>query len=145
MEYNRARMIEAAPSISKELSILFKTNPPSIIFDIGACEGESSIQYSRLFPNSKIFAFEPLPSNIELIKSNLSKYGISNVSHFNKALSDRNGLATFHVSNEITEEGGKFISKIKVIWLEVSKINFYKNQPLVDEVKEFMRLKTTLF
>lgn len=36
-------------------------------------------------------------------------------------------------------EGAKdFISSVKAIWLEVSKINFYKDQPLVEDIKEFM-------
>ncbi|MEP6677559.1 MAG: FkbM family methyltransferase, partial [Ferruginibacter sp.] len=32
-----------------------------------------------------------------------------------------------------------FISSIKAIWLEVSKTDLYKNQPLVGDVKEFMQ------
>ena len=53
------------------LSILDK-NDNVIFFDIGACEGESSIRYSRLFPDAIIYTFEPLPSNFELVKK---KYG----------------------------------------------------------------------
>jgi FkbM family methyltransferase len=208
MDFNRANIISGVVPIAKELKFLFNKNYPLIIFDIGACEGESSIQYSRLFLNSKIYAFEPLPSNIQLIQHNFLKYGISNASYYNKALSDINGVATFHVSSVSPENtleadwdfGNKsssllepekhleifdfihfdkkievetitlktfcqqnkiqdidfihmdvqgaellvlngaedFISSIKAIWLEVSKINFYKDQPLVDEVKEFM-------
>jgi FkbM family methyltransferase len=208
MDFNRASIINDAVPIAKELNFLFNKTYPLIIFDIGACEGESSIQYSHLFPNSKIYAFEPLSSNIELIQKNFTKYGILNASYFNKALSDVNGVATFHVSSGIPANGletdwdfgnksssllepekhleifdfihfdkkievetitlktfcqqhkiqgidlihmdvqgaelmvlngaENFISSIKAIWLEVSKINFYKDQPLVDDVKEFM-------
>lgn len=208
MSFDRTSNIKSNVTIQKELSFLFKTSDPIVIFDIGACEGESSIQYSRLFPNSKIYAFEPLPSNFQLIHNNFIKYGISNASYYNKALSDKSGVATFHVSGgnpkntfandwdfgnksssllspdkhleifdfihfdkEIQVEtitlkmfcqqnkipcidfihmdvqgaelmvlngATDFISSIKAIWLEVSKINFYKDQPLVNDVKEFM-------
>lgn len=73
--------------IKKELNFLFDLKAPVIIFDIGACEGESSIQYSRLMPNSRIYCFEPLPENIELIKNNFLKYKIKNAQFFNCALS----------------------------------------------------------
>lgn len=99
MDFNRENIINGGVSLAKELKLLFNKNYPLIIFDIGACEGESSIQYSRLFPVSTIYAFEPLPSNIELIQKNFFKYGISNASYYKKALSDSNGVAAFHVSS----------------------------------------------
>lgn len=179
------------------------------IFEIGACEGEDTIKYSRLFPEGMIYAFEPLPVNIKLIKDNFLKYGVKNASYFNKALSSENGLSEFYVSTgkpeNVTDSnwnyGNKsssllapekhletanfiqfnekivvetitiktfceasnikvidfihmdvqgaelmvlkgaedYISSIKVIWLEVSKIDLYKNQPLVDDVEKFMK------
>lgn len=208
MSFDRTSNIILDVTIQKELNFFFKKNDPIVIFDIGACEGESSIQYSRLFPASKIYAFEPLPSNIQLIQKNFFNYGISNALYYNNALSDSNGVAAFHVSsvnprntiatdwdfgnksssllapekhlerfdfihfdkqievetitlktfceqNNIQEidfvhmdvQGAElmvlngaedFISSIKAIWLEVSKINFYKGQPLANDVKEFM-------
>ena len=72
--------------IERELKTLFRHNEPLIIFEIGACEGEDSIKYSRLFSNAKIYAFEPLPENIKLIQKNLLNYGITNVTFYNKAL-----------------------------------------------------------
>jgi FkbM family methyltransferase len=43
------------------------------IFDIGAHKGESTRVYSRLFPNSKIFAFEPYLGSFKELKKFRSK------------------------------------------------------------------------
>lgn len=208
MNFDRASVINSPLSINKELQFLFERISPLTIFDIGACEGESSIQYARLFPNSKIYAFEPLPGNIELIRHNFQKYNIHNASFYNIALSSKNGKADFYVSSGkpddviesdwdfgnksssllapdkhlkkfgfihfdkeievetitietfcnsnnidsidfihmdvqgaelmVLEGAGKFITSIKSIWLEVSTINYYKDQPLENDVKLFM-------
>jgi FkbM family methyltransferase len=208
MTFNREEYILQSIPIEKELEILLNSNSFVTIFEIGACEGEDSIRYSRLFKNSKIYAFEPLPQNVGIIERNISKYNVKNVRVFNKALSSNNGTAEFYVStgrpegvpesdwdygnksssllqpdkhgemapfiefktkvivdtitlksfcnsnniNQIDyvhmdvqgaelmvlQGAGDFINFIKVIWLEVSKIHLYKDQPLVDEINKFM-------
>lgn len=216
MTFDRSKYIEEPSSIEMELKIIFKHKFPSIIFEIGACEGEDSIKYSRLFPGSKIFSFEPLPNNIELMKKNFLKYGIKNVSLYNLALSSENGIADFFVSDGrpenaidsdwdygnkssslltpknhtvlanfinfekkilvqtiklktfcinnninqidfihldvqgaelmVLEGATDFISSVKLIWLEVSKLDIYRGQPLVDDISKFMKKNNfTLF
>lgn len=76
---------------------IYNKNENLIIFDIGACEGESSIFYSEHFPNAKLYTFEPVPSNFELIKKNTATY--PSINAFQLALSNENGTATFHVSS----------------------------------------------
>src|SRR5687768_10582879 len=98
MVFDRSIYINEPTPIEHELKTMFLPNEPIIIFEIGACEGEDSVKYSRLFPNSKIFAFEPIPDNIKLIEKNLLKYNIGNVLFFNKALSDNIGWAEFFIS-----------------------------------------------
>ncbi len=209
MTFDRSIYIEEPSIIERELKIIFKRKLPSIIFDIGACEGEDSVKYSRLFPKSKIFSFEPLPDNIELIKQNVSKYGIENVSLHNLALSSENGTADFFVSDGrpenaiesdwnygnksssllapknhtvlasfinfekrinvetvtlksfcsknnlnqidfvhldvqgaelmVLEGAADFISSIKLIWLEVSRLDIYQGQPLANDISRFMK------
>ena len=39
----------------------------------------------------------------------------------------------------VLEGAGNFINSIKAIWLEVSRIDLYKNQPLVNDIAEFMK------
>jgi FkbM family methyltransferase len=78
---------------------LLAGQPAPVIFDIGGCEGEDSIRYARLFPQARVFTFEPLPENQELIRKNLARYPAPNVELVPFALSDRRGEATFHVSS----------------------------------------------
>jgi FkbM family methyltransferase len=209
MNFDRSDYINQPVAIEQELKLLFKQNDPLVIFEIGACEGEDSIKYARLFPNSNIYAFEPLPDNVKLILKNFQQYGIKNANCFNKALSSKNGKAEFYVSSGrpknakqsdwdygnksssllspekhlqmskfiqfnkkilvetitlksfckansiagidfihmdvqgaelmVLEGAEDFINDIKVIWLEVSKVDIYKNQPLVKDVKKFMK------
>lgn len=208
MAFNREAYIRQPVPIERELKILLNNNPRPTIFEIGACEGEDSIRYSRLFKNSAIYTFEPLPQNVEMIKKNLLKYNVKNVTVINKALSSANGMAEFHVSagrpqdapesdwdygnksssllppdkhqemapfikfNDkvlvetitlksfcaahnidvidfvhmdvqgaelmVLQGSGDFINFIKIIWLEVSKVHLYKDQPLADEIYAFM-------
>lgn len=95
----RSNYIKSPSPVERELRTLFNVSSPIIIFDIGSCEGEDSIRYSRLFPNSKIFAFEPLPHNVEMIKSQLDTYSVKNVRVFQTALGDTVGYADFYVSS----------------------------------------------
>ena len=209
MTYDRSNYINEPVSIETELKSLFKTKSNLIVFDIGACEGEESIKYSRLFPNASIYSFEPLPENISLIRNNFRNYQVKNAHYYNKAVSSKNGVTDFFVSSGHPEHAAKsdwdygnksssllqpdkhlevasfikfetrikvetitlksfctennirsidflhmdvqgaelmvlegaqdLISAIKVIWLEVSKIEFYKQQPLVHDIQKFMK------
>jgi FkbM family methyltransferase len=78
---------------------LFARDDPLVIFDIGSCEGEDSIKYARLFPSARIWAIEPLPSNVALIRANLARYAVERVEVVPVALSDSAGKATFYVSS----------------------------------------------
>jgi FkbM family methyltransferase len=96
--FDRTGYLNEPLPVEKELKILFPENKPLLIIEAGACEGEDSIRYARLFPSSQIYAFEPLPGNIEIAKENFKKYNIQNITLIEKALSDKNGSAQFFVS-----------------------------------------------
>lgn len=86
-------------SVEPYLLRLFSRNDKLVFFDIGACEGEDSIRYSKLFPQSKIFSFEPLLENYDKAKANISIYGNNHIQLYPLALSDKNGKADFFVSS----------------------------------------------
>jgi 2-O-methyltransferase len=95
----RDAYIQSPLPIADELRALFSSQEAMVIFDIGACEGEDSIRYAREFPNARIYAFEPLPSNMQTLQRQLAAYGATQVEAFPIALSDERGTATFHVSS----------------------------------------------
>lgn len=205
----KSYILEDSP-LKKTLLRLFKSKDKLMIFDVGGCEGEETIRYSRIFPESKIYIFEPLPKNQSLIKKNFDTYNVDNAELVSKALSKTSGVSEFYVSSgqpenydenldwdfgnksssllkpakstintwltfeekikvstinlsefilekdieiidfvhmdvqgaelDVLSGGQKDLNKIKVIWLEVSEIELYQNQPLRVEIEEFMKL-----
>jgi FkbM family methyltransferase len=102
----RSNYIDSPHAAENELLKLFGRNYSLTILDIGACEGEDSIRLSKLFPNSSVFTFEPLPSNLERIRKHFSEYGIRNATICPYALSDKDGEAAFNISSG-SPEGSK--------------------------------------
>jgi FkbM family methyltransferase len=99
MTLTRDDYINQPSPIEKELRCLFDIDLSLTIFDIGSCEGEDSIKYSKLFPNSEIYAVEPLPKNVSILKKQLQKYSVSNVKILPIALSDMQGEVKLYVSS----------------------------------------------
>lgn len=97
--YNRDKYILADSPLKKDLLKLFKKNDKIIILDIGGCEGEESIRYSRIFPLSSIYIFEPLPENQKLVAENVIKYKTENIELIPMAVSDKEGVSQFYVSS----------------------------------------------
>jgi FkbM family methyltransferase len=91
--------INAPLPIEHDLRTLFSRNATITIFDIGACEGEDSVRYARLFPRSTVFAVEPIPANVERTYETLKRHSASNVRVLPFALSDFRGSARMFVSD----------------------------------------------
>ena len=53
MIFDREHYLGQPVPIENELKLLFDESAPLTIFEIGACEGEDSIRYSRLFKMPK--------------------------------------------------------------------------------------------
>ena len=86
-----------------EYSIPF-TEKIETIFDIGANIGVTSLYFANLFPNARIFAFEPVPSNFELLSKNIQPY--PNIKAFPIALGDTDGHAAIYHSDSSRNFGG---------------------------------------
>lgn len=61
------------------------------IFDVGANIGQTVNQVIKIFPSSKIYCFEPIPSTFKALQENINK--ITNVQCFELALGDISGEA----------------------------------------------------
>lgn len=107
MTLTRKAFIQQLPEISDELQLLFGKGDSISIFDIGACEGEDAVRYSRLFPQASIYVFEPRPDNLEKIYSNLKEYEVDSARVFDVALSSSKGTATFYLSSGKPQEVGE--------------------------------------
>jgi len=84
---------------ARELLRYFRRDERIVIFDIGSCEAEDSIRLKRRFQNASVYAFEPLPRNVEMMRRNLTRFGMDDVVVVPVALSNADSMATFHVSS----------------------------------------------
>lgn len=62
-----------------------------VILDIGANIGIMSIPLAKQFPKVKVFAFEPIQSNIKTLKRVIATYKVNNVKLYEVALGDTDG------------------------------------------------------
>ena len=81
------------PSVVDNLTILQLKNyhinfTPEIIFDVGANVGSFTISFSQLFPDTKVYAFEPVKHTFKLLSKNVEN--LSNVIPTNIGLSNKN-------------------------------------------------------
>lgn len=69
-------------------------NKVGTILDVGSRDCCQSLEFNRWFPNANIYAFEPIPSNINWCK-NVTK-DIEKITIIPKAISSYNGKANFY-------------------------------------------------
>jgi FkbM family methyltransferase len=75
------------------------------VFDLGANNGIHSLLFSKLAGNAgKVYAFEPLPDNIQEIRKNCSLNGISNIEIIDAAVGSHNGSVEFYLGG-LSKEG----------------------------------------
>jgi FkbM family methyltransferase len=77
--------------------LLEKTIPEgSVVFDLGAHVGFYTLLSSVLVgPKGRVFAFEPMPTNLFYLKEHLSVNRITNVTVIEAAVSDSSGVTYF--------------------------------------------------
>lgn len=68
------------------------------IFDVGSHTGATTAEYLDNFSAAKVFALEPEPANLDLVARVLGPY-YSRVVLLEAALSESDGLATFHINS----------------------------------------------
>lgn len=78
-----------------------------VIIDAGAHIGADSIEMSRLYKNSKIHAFEPVPSVFKNLEHNIRK--CKNVIAYNVALSNKNGEQELYISSGASDASSSLL------------------------------------
>ena len=77
---------------------------PKVILDIGANIGITSVYLANNFPNSKIFSFEPLRENFDILKKNTENY--KNIKIFNFGLGKKDETLDIFLSDDDENFGG---------------------------------------
>lgn len=115
----------------------FKTSTPEpYIIDGGANIGLATIYLKRLFPTSKIIAFEPDPDIFIFLKNNIAAFNLTNVELHQKGLWD-------HETNlEFWSEGadGGLISDLDPLRLTSNQIKAISLRPYLNRTVDFLKL-----
>jgi FkbM family methyltransferase len=69
------------------------------VFEVGAFDGRDALRYTDLFPQARVFAFEPVPESFAMVAA--KSVACPRITCFNVAVADRPGTAEFHLSNWI--------------------------------------------
>ena len=97
----------------KKLNGVLKKNLPkglNIFIDIGAHEGETSIEMYKNFSIKKSYLFEPVIENFKILENNLKKLKLkNNIKLYNFALGEENKDITI---NEVLESSSSTLNRI---------------------------------
>lgn len=77
---------------------------PHVILDIGANIGIASVYLAHRFPDARIYSFEPVPANVELLRLNAAAYPRITVCPL--ALGATDGDVEIHFSDDPCNFGG---------------------------------------
>lgn len=97
------------------------TGKNPVIIDCGANIGMATLFFKKLYPGSRIIAFEPNPFAFRLLEKNISINRIKNVVLYNEALSTTEGTVSFFMNDDkgtligslIRERGGNITFDVK--------------------------------
>lgn len=85
----------------------------SVVLDIGANIGISSLFFSKMADNGLIFSFEPAKDTFSILLKNVKK--MNNIVPLNFGFSNTNGLATFYENSDDAYSGFKDTKRKKII------------------------------
>jgi FkbM family methyltransferase len=88
---------DVEPEVQEALARYVK--PGDVVYDLGANIGYFTIMLSRLVGDAgKVYAFEPMPDNVETLRHNLALNKIANVEVFERAVASAAGTAELILS-----------------------------------------------
>lgn len=138
-----------SPSSEQVLKGILKSEKKLIIFDVGAYIGNSATNYSKWFPGSQIYSFEPFESNFKKLK----KIKSSQVSSFNIGFSDiaqteallinagtgTNSMLALSENASALWGGIKDLIPVSKSNCDFSTIDLFMEQNLIDEI-DFLKI-----
>ncbi len=138
----RARGVKLNSALEEQLRLA--GNNIRIIFEVGAADGRDAAIYAARCPDADVHAFEPLPANFE----KLTQRAITEprIKAINKAASDTNGVAKFHItalddaSSLLTPTStgatfDKYIKQVGIIETETTTLDSYCKANHIDKIQ----------
>lgn len=78
---------------------------PKVIFDIGANIGAAAVYFAARYPQARVYCFEPLPQNVELLRKNVAVFG-GRVTVVPMGLGEAEGSFEYRPSDDPANFGG---------------------------------------
>jgi len=76
--------------------------PGDTVYDVGANLGYVSLALAkRVGPEGRVFAFEPVPQSVDLLRRNVAVNQLKNIQVFDCAVSDQSGAAVIRVAQNL--------------------------------------------
>ncbi len=86
-----------------------------VVFDIGANIGQSACRYSKLVGSTgKVFSFEPVKANFQLLNKMKSILRLKNVATFNLAIGENSGTTSIYPDYEKFKHCCRYASLLKI-------------------------------
>jgi FkbM family methyltransferase len=115
----------------------FSCNSPSpLIIDCGANVGVSVLYFKKIYPASRILAFEADPNVFNILKSNLDRFKFDDIHLMNKAVAKESGLVHF---NSEGADGGRIINKGNIV-KETINIESISLKQFLNEKVDFLKI-----
>ena len=111
---------------------------PKVILDIGGNIGTTSVYFGHMFPNAKIYTFEPVTDNFEILQKNTE--GFPNTTVYNVGLGKEDTIAKIFTNNDNDNTGGYSlynnldVDESKSQEITIKRIDTFLNEIGVDQV-----------
>ena len=109
----------------------------NIVVDVGANIGLHTLNMARIVGNAgQVFAFEPDPSNFEILKKNAKINNYKNIILEQKAVGDKHGKTTFYqsdnpINHRIFPQSERANSQVQV---ELTNLDNYFDSDMIDKI-----------
>jgi len=98
-------------------------NDGDVVLDIGANIGYYTLIFAKLVgKNGKVYAFEPEPNNLAILKKNIEINGYKNIEVIDKVVSNKNGTVKLYISEQ--NKGHHSICEKRNQYIEVTCKSF---------------------
>lgn len=130
---------EARNAFNTQRSVINLINPDDQIniFDVGAFDGRSSIQYNKLFPMARIFSFEPFNESYDLLLAGVKKF--TNIKTFNLGLYEISGKLDLNCNN-LPSTNSILVSNEMISEIDIATKTINKQTIEVTTLDQFTKL-----
>lgn len=134
------------------LDLFHKARPRLVVFDVGSNKGQSISFFKKIYPQAKIYAFEPSNKSFNTLKANLERFSYKEVFIFQLGLGEVAGQVNFYESLldetstfALPNENSRHLKKKNRILLQNSKNRYTTVVSRVETLDSFIREKKIEF